>query len=511
MSPRLGVLGLWALLCLPVPQHANAQAPVAYLAGSSGGAAGAASHSVPGPSALPAAANDSLFALADLLTLVGENHPVARQAALLPERAQQEVRLARALFDPLAESKFYRKEFGGQEYWNRWDNTLRLPLWYGPDLRLGYERNVGPRMSEQDATPTAGLSYVGLSVPLAQGLLFDERRAAVRQAQALRGLAEAERVAALNKLLLSAAKDYWSWALAHERLRLLQANYRLAEVRYRAVRERVRQGDMAAIDSVEALTELQNRQAQQLQAVVEWQNATLSLSNYLWDPQQRPRELPASAQPQPLPPPAAWQAGPAVPLEQLVSQARQQHPDLLKTRAKLAQLDVEQRLVRNKLLPKLSVDYNLLLRGRPYQPEVAYGPAPLYQYNYKLGLSFAYPLLLRQERSKQQLARLKIREASLSLAQSTRDIDTGLRQTANEQQGLFQQLGVQQQLVANAQRLRDGEQARFENGESSVFLLNAREAALLSTRLKLAEYQAKYAQTQAAIRWAAGLAPDSLP
>ena len=59
-------------------------------------------------------------------------------------------------------------------------------------------------------------------------------------------------------------------------------------------------------------------------------------------------------------------------------------------------------------------------------------------------------------------------------------------------------------MVLNAERLLQGEQIRFESGESSVFLLNAREAALVGARLKLAELQAKYAQTQATLRWAAG-------
>lgn len=476
----------------------------------------AAPSASPAPSGAPALSEQGpgsetpgeTFSLADLLTLVGENHPVARQAALQPERARQEVRLARGLLDPTAESKFYRKEFGGKDYWNLWDNTLRVPTWYGPDVKLGYERNVGPRVSEQVATPGDGLTYVGLSLPLAQGLLIDERRAAVRQAQALQGLAEAERRAALNKLLLSATKDYWNWTLSYQRLALLQANLQLADIRYNAVRERVRQGDLAAIDSVEALTERQNRLAQLVQAEVEWQNATLLLSNYLWDEQQRPRELPASIRPQALPAAAAWQAVPAATLEELVAQARQQHPDLLKTRAKIEALTVERRLYQNKLLPKLSVDYNLLLTGQPYAAEPGYGPGPVYQNNYKLGVSFAYPLLLRQERSKLQLTRLKIQEANLGLEQTNREIATAVRATANDQLGLARQLQAQEQVVENAQRLREGEQIRFENGESSVFLLNSREAYLLSARLKLAELQAKYAQTQAGLRFAAGSAPD---
>jgi outer membrane protein TolC len=68
---------------------------------------------------------------------------------------------------------------------------------------------------------------------------------------------------------------------------------------------------------------------------------------------------------------------------------------------------------------------------------------------------------------------------------------------ANEWQALVGQLRMQAQAVENYQRLRDGEQIRFENGESTVFLLNSREASLVNARLKLAELQAKYGQVQA--------------
>ena len=75
---------------------------------------------------------------------------------------------------------------------------------------------------------------------------------------------------------------------------------------------------------------------------------------------------------------------------------------------------------------------------------------------------------------------------------------------ANSWQALLEQLRIQQQAVANYKRLRDGEQIRFENGESTVFLINSREAKLLEARQKLAELQAKYAQTRAQLRYAAG-------
>ncbi|MBC8081961.1 MAG: TolC family protein, partial [Hymenobacter sp.] len=460
---------------------------------------------VAAPGRAEAADSGRAFTLPDLLAYVVLRHPVARQANLLPERARQEVRYARGLFDPAATSKYYGKTLGGKDYFHDWDSQLRVPLWYGLDVKAGFERGVGTYVNPENATAPAGLSYVGLSVPLGQGLLMDERRAAVRQAQALRGLAEAERRGALNKLLLQAAKDYWDWSLHHERLRLLETNARLADVRLRAVRQRVRLGDLAAIDSVEALTELQNRLTTLVQARVQLRNATLLLSNYLWDEQNQPLELPAATRPQPLPAAPDWQPLPPDSVAALAALARLYHPELLKSRAKLNQLSVERRYLSNKLLPKLNLDYNLLQAGAPFSSEK---PARLsggyLQNNYKLGVSFAYPLLLRQERAKLQLNRLKLRETELALQQDDRAVQTGVRTVANEWEALREQLSLQEQMTRNAERLRAGEQIRFENGESSVFLLNAREASLVGARLKLAELQAKYAQTQATLRWAAG-------
>ncbi|RSK44412.1 TolC family protein [Hymenobacter perfusus] len=446
-----------------------------------------------------------VFSLNDLLTYVALRHPVARQAGLLPERALQEVRYARGMFDPTAASKYYGKTFGGKEYFHDWDSQLRVPLWFGADVKAGFDRGVGTYINPESQTSPAGLSYLGLSVPLAQGLLIDERRAAVRQAQALQGLAEAERRGALNKLLLQAAKDYWDWSLNYQRLRLLDRNAGLANVRFEAVRQRVLFGDLAAIDSVEALTELQNRLATLSQARVQFRNSTLLLSNYLWDEQQQPRELPAATRPQVLPGPADWRTLPPDSVAQLSQLAQQIHPELQKSRAKLSQLGVERRLLTNKLLPKLSVDYNLLQAGQPFNPEKPASLSGAYlQNNYKLGVSFAYPLLLRQERAKLQLNRLKQQELQFDLQQDTREIETGVRTVANEWEALREQLTLQEQVVRNAERLRTGEQIRFENGESSVFLINSREATLVSARVKLAELQAKYAQTQATLRWAAG-------
>ena len=97
-----------------------------------------------------------------------------------------------------------------------------------------------------------------------------------------------------------------------------------------------------------------------------------------------------------------------------------------------------------------------------------------------------------------------IGSAGLQLDQDQRLVDNALRTAANDWQALVEQLRLQQRATANYQRLRDGEQTRFDNGESTVFFINSREASLLAARQKLAELQTKYAQTQAQLRYAAG-------
>ncbi|GAA3980344.1 TolC family protein [Hymenobacter antarcticus] len=456
-------------------------------------------------SAQTPAADSVVLRLSEFLDLVAQYHPVARQAALNPERARQEIRQARGAFDPALNGKYYGKQLKGTEYFHDWETYLRVPTWFGVDVKAGWDRGVGPFVNPQDYTATDGLSYVGLSVPLGQGLLIDERRTALRVAQALTGLAEAERRAIRNKLLLSAAKDYWDWALADERLRLLTANERVAAVRFAATRLRALAGDLAAIDSVEAQAELQSRQGQRAAARVQAQNAALVASSYLWDGESRPRELPPAARAQPLPPAPAWRALPPDTLAALAAQAQQLHPDLLKTRVKQVQLRLESRLLLNKLLPKINVDYNLLLPGRPFEGNPQPFQGGYSTNNYKLGLSVAYPLLLRAERAKRQLNQLKLRDAGLQLDQDQRQIGNALQTAANDWQALVEQLRLQQQATANYQRLRDGELIRFDNGESTVFFINSRESSLLAARQKLAELQAKYAQTQAQLRFAAGV------
>jgi outer membrane protein TolC len=441
-----------------------------------------------------------VFTIEDFFIQIMETHPVARQAALFSDEAKQELRVARGLLDPTINSRLYRKELDGKNYFTLWDNTLRIPVWYGADIKAGFERNSGFNVNGENFTPNTGLTYMGISVPLGQGLIIDHRRATIRQAELLGDLAEAERISLINKLLLQAAKDYWDWLYTYNKLQLHEEGLELAQFRMDAVKIRAAEGDLSNIDTVEAKMELQNRRVLLSQSRVEYQNASLMISNYLWAADGTPLEItdeiiPASAVSDDV------VIHPDT-LENMIVEARNNHPELLKIKIKQSQHDIERRFLSDRLKPRLNLEYNFIQQGFPVN--VSEMNNTFFTNNYKFGLNFSFPLFLRIERGKLQLNKLKITDLNLTMQQSGREISNQIQAFYNDLLNLNEQVQLQEEMVVNSRILRNGEQALFENGESSLFLINVREMNLINNQVKLFELQTKYAQTKMMVQWAAG-------
>ncbi len=441
-----------------------------------------------------------VFSLQDLAELVFANHPVVQQAALLGERARGQVLQARGGFDPKATSGFDRKRFGGTTYYNNWDNEFKVPLWLGGiDLKASYDRYVGAFVDPETSTPRTGLAGVGLSVPLGQGLLIDARRSTLRQARIMVNAAEADRVKQINDVWLQAAKDYWTWYYTYQQAALIREGVELAETRFRAIRQRVDLGDQAPIDSVEARIIAQDRHVQAEQLAVDLQNARLVLSNHLWNQDNQPVELPARAIPQP----ARADSVTRQEFARLRERAATEHPTLRKLDAKILQLGVEERYRRELLKPTLNLSGTLLSRGDFYRPEVPVS----YQFglnNYKVGLDFALPIFLRQARGQLQVVRLNVRETTLEQQQSRRTIGNQVTAVYNSLRAYERQLAVQTLTIANQRALLQAELQKYELGESTIFLINARETKLIDLRIKQESLRASYEKAVAELYYYAG-------
>jgi len=441
-----------------------------------------------------------VFSLQDLADLVFANHPIVKQAALLSDEARAQVLQARGGFDPKIGSDFHRKQFGGTDYYNNWGNELKVPIWPGGiDLKATYDRAVGTYVNPESHTPQRGLAGVGLSIPLGQGLLIDARRSTLRQAQIMQTAAEADRVKQINEVWLQAAKDYWNWYFTFQQSQLIREGIALADRRFQATARRAQIGDQAPIDSVEAQITVQDRLLQSQQLQVDLQNARLVLSNHLWNKNNQPVELPTYAAPQ-IP---VVDTVRRAEFQRLAELAASNHPTLVKLGAKSRQLGVEERYRRELLKPKINVTGTLISQGDFYRSDVP-GYYNFGMDNHKVGVDFAFPLFLREQRGKLQYTRIQIKENVLEQQQSQRTIVTQVNTVYNTLKAYERQLALQNQTIANQRILLRAELTKFELGESTIFLINARESKLIELRIKQESLRASYEKSRAELYYYAG-------
>ncbi|MFZ9387170.1 MAG: TolC family protein [Chitinophagaceae bacterium] len=432
--------------------------------------------------------------------IVKRFHPVARQADLFMEKAKADVTIARGLFDPTLENNHARKTFDGTAYYNYNRPELNVPSWFGVEIRAGLEYLSG---NQTDPTNTKGeSSYLGISVPLAKNLLMDKRRAALQTAKIFRDASAVEKRNIINNLLQDALKSYWNWAASYQTYRILSNAVLVNEKRVQLVQTAYRLGDRPAIDTTEALTQLQNFEVLKSQAWLDFQNAGLELSLYLWTDQDQPYYLPESVLPADELQQIRSNEFVLPELNAMLEDARKNHPELLLYDFKLNALAVEKKLKFQELLPAVNFRYNQLGRGYNIAKTAT---TPLFENNFQYGISLGIPLRLSQGRGEYRKTRLKITETQLGQNQKKLELENKVKSYFNELAALTNQLRIQEQAWVNYAALQRGEETRFRAGESSLFLVNARENKALEAFQKLQELKAKYFKTTIAIQWAAGL------
>lgn len=190
-------------------------------------------------------------------------------------------------------------------------------------------------------------------------------------------------------------------------------------------------------------------------------------------------------------------------LNDLLAQADKNHPELRKYDFKLESLTIEKRLKFQELLPKVDLSYNHLAKGSQWF--ATNGINPLFEQNYQYGLKVAIPLRFSQGRGEYKEAKLKLEETRLQQNMGRQKVELKVRSYFNEMQVLKEQVALQSANYKNYQELVKAEEIRFMNGESSIFLINARETKALEAKEKLIELQTKYFKTLYALQWSAGL------
>lgn len=446
-------------------------------------------------------AQDSVHTLSarQVMEIVKRYHPVALQAGILVEQAKADIVSARGQFDPVFENEAAQKTFEGTAYYSYNRPEISIPTWFGIEVKAGLEYLSGNRTDPVDTKGES--SYLGISIPLAKNLLMDKRRAALQSAKIFRQASVAERRNMLNQLMLDALKSYWSWVKEYQLYQVMNEAVAINESRFRWVRSAYQLGDRAAIDTTEVLAQWQQFELLRSQAWLNFQNAGLELSVYLWTAGAQPYELPSNIIPQEPLRDISVMNQPVPVLNELLNAAVSNHPELRLYQYKLQALNIERKLKFQELLPVVNFRYNQLGRGYDVWKTAT---SPYFENNYRYGLSISIPLRLSQGRGEYKKARLKINYAELELEQKKRQVENKVRSYFNELLALKEQVKWQEQSWRNYLQLQRAEELRFRSGESSLFLVNARETKALEALQKLLELKAKYFVSENTVRWAAG-------
>jgi outer membrane protein TolC len=410
----------------------------------------------------------------EFLGYVKKYHPLVKNANLEINKAQANLMMARGGFDPKIEVDFSKKQFKDKEYYSILNSSFKIPTWYGIEIKAGFDNNEGIYLNPENTVPNKGLTSLGISVPLGQGLFINQRMADVRKAKIQMQLSQSERKLQAIAVLYDASLAYFNWKKNFNEVKLYEEYNKNAQIRFKGTKTLVIQGDKPAIDSIEAGINVKNRRLNLEDSKLKLAKAKLELATFLWLENNIPLEL-------------SDELIPETQLEFTIQESLKtndllnadfsitNHPKINALQSKIDILNVEKKLKANMLLPKIDLGYS-------YLSEPSY--IDNYQFkDYKIGLDFYFPLFLRKERGSLKLAKYKVQETEFALDLEKVQLSNKINAQKMEIESLLRQKELIKGLVEDNLTMLNSEERLFSFGESSLFLINTRENNLVSAQL----------------------------
>jgi outer membrane protein TolC len=410
----------------------------------------------------------------EYLGFVKKYHPLVKSANLEISKAQANLMIARGGFDPKLELDYNKKQFQGTEYYSIMNSSFKIPTWYGIDIKAGFDENEGYYLNPQNKTPSNGLTSLGISIPLGQGLLINQRMADLQKAKIQVKLSQAEQKLQAIAVLYDASVAYFNWKKNYEEYLLYEDYSVIAQKRYTGIESLIKQGDKPAIDSIEAGIVVKNRLLTLEDSKLKLTKAKLELSNFLWLENNIPLELADVIIPEKK---LGQTIQETLNISDLVNQEFLvlNHPKIEALQSKIDILTVEKKMKANMLLPKIDVGYSYLTQPNPTIPNSSD--------NYKVGVEFYFPLFLRKERGGLKLAQYKIQESEFIRDLEKVQLTNKISAQKTEIRSLNKQQKLINKLVTDYDTMLQSEERLFTLGESSLFLINTRENNLVSAQL----------------------------
>lgn len=412
---------------------------------------------------------------------VKKYHPLVKQAELTISEAQAKLMKARGAFDPKIKASYTEKQYSDKQYYSFTNGSFTVPTWFGIELKAAFDNNEGIYINPENTLPNSGLTSVGITVPIGQNLWINERMAELKQAKLYQNVAKAEQQILVTNVLYEASISYLSWKQRFEEVKLYENFLKNAQIRHKGIIKSIELGDKPAIDSVEVGITLNSRKLSLEKARLQLNKSRLQLSNFIWTENNVPLEISENLYPQAnldLTLPNLLQ------LDNLEEISITEHPKLNALENKISIFKVDKNLQVNKVLPKLEASYNYLSEPSAFDN---------YRFeDYKIGVNFSFPLFLRKERAQLKLAKIQIQDAEFGYSFEKLNLKNKIEAQKKEIISYKKQVSLNTSLVENYQKMLEGEERLFQMGESSVFLVNSRENALVNSQISTITLENSY-------------------
>lgn len=411
------------------------------------------------------------FTYQEFIAYVKKYHPLVKQANLKISEAEAKLMKARGNFDPKIEADFIEKMYDDKNYFSILNGSFKIPTWYGIEIKAAFDNNEGIYINPENTLPNSGLTSLGISIPVGQGLWINERMAELKQAKLYQNVAIAEQQLMATEVLFNASKSYINWKRNYDEVKLYQNYLDNAQIRLEGIVVSIEYGDKPKIDSIEAGIAVKTRQLNLENAKLKLTKSTLELATFLWTENNIPIELDESLFPETNLENTLLSTLNLTNLELNIDN----HPKINALNSKIDILKVNRRLTANRLLPVIDLNYNYLSEPSAFDN---------YRFeDYKVGINFSFPIFLRKERANLKLAKIQIQDSEFGLYTERINIENKIKAHQQELTSIENQIKINTGLVNDFESMLQAEERLFEVGESSLFLINSRENSLVSAKL----------------------------
>ncbi len=450
---------------------------------------------------LAADAGSEELSLADVIASLYRSYPEIARARQQPAVAGGELRSAYGAYDTKFGAFSLSEPTGFYENYRQGLGVARQ-TWWGGYLAAGYRIGRGsfqPWYKERQ-TDEAGEFKAAFAQPLLQGRAIDPQRVALFQAS----LAQQAAGPIIQRSILDSSREaaavYWQWLAAGAILEAQRELLAIAEKRGQQFQAGVNAGKFAPIDLVLNRQLIAERRTNRLEAERKFQAVTFKLSLFLRDEAG-----------QPLVPNVAWLPSQFPTIEQLpppdlaaeLSAALARRPELKILDFELRQVQLDRRLARNEMLPRVDfVTEASQDMGPPATKSNDKG-----EFELVIGFQSEVPIQRRKARGKIQSTTGKLAQINQKIRLTQDKIETELR-TAYNALALSWEI-VQQSELSLRLAIETLETYRFAftKGKIDLIYLNLLETKANETEIKLVKAQQDWFAALSELQVALGLDP----